>query len=141
MVHIPKHYQLWHMVVAFVVGIAFVMGVSFVATGSMKGEFRPITRSGSDSATLSRIESKIDLIMQSMNIFTAQWTGFTGQWTAFTSQMTNFTFSAQRSFLDLGKKNGLDFSPYFKFNPKLDQFLKNLRTTQFKMSNKFKGMK
>jgi len=138
----PKHYQLWHLFVAFVVGIVFVMGISFVTTSAMQGELRPVLKSGSsDSATLQRIEYKVDLIMKSLKIFTGQftvftgqWSIFTGQWTAFTHQMTNFTAGAKKSFIDLGRKQGLSFVNYFPVNPKIQVLLKKLDAAQLKMT-------
>lgn len=144
MVRVSKHYQLWHLLVAFIVGIVFVMGISFVTTSAMQGEFRPVLRGGSsDSATLQRIEYKVDLIMKSLKVFTGQWTVFTGQWsiftgqwTVFTNQMTNFTAGAKKSFIDLGQKQGLNFNNYFPVNPKIQTLLKQLNTAQVKLLKK-----
>ena len=134
MVHVSKRYKLWHLVVAFVAGVVLVVGASFTTSGMMQGKFAPIGRGlSSDTATLQRIESKIDLIMQSMSIFTGQWTVFTGEWTAFTHQMTTFTTAAKKSFIDLGNKNGLNLAPYFQISPKLQLLMKNLNTTKLKM--------
>ncbi|MEK7276895.1 MAG: hypothetical protein AAB427_06065 [Chloroflexota bacterium] len=95
-----KKYELWHLAVAFAVGVALVASIIVVPSFGLQGKAKLNPFGDQCTVTTCDISKKLDELLKlfkhysgaldSFTVFTGQWTAFTGQWTSFTEGVNSF---------------------------------------------------
>lgn len=104
-----KNYKLWHVLVAFVLGVVIVSGVFLVPTFTGGGYSKlDLTRCNIDNCDIDeKLDQIINLLspytgsLDAFTSFTSQWSQFTGQWSQFTGQWEEYTSDYSKSLKPL----------------------------------------